>query len=114
VKAIAADKYAIGYSGIGYLTEGVRTVPLAATRGDPCYDNSPASTYSGKYPLSRYLYIYLNKAPAKPLDPPTLEFVKYILSRDGQVETLKNGFYPITNETRGKALKTLGVSDGAQ
>ena len=110
VKMVAADKYAIGYSGIGYLTEGVRTVPLAATPGDPCYDTSPTSTYSGKYPLSRNLYIYLNKAPAKPLDPPTLEFVKYILSRDGQEETIRSGFYPVTNEIRTKGLKALGIA----
>jgi phosphate transport system substrate-binding protein len=113
VKAVAGDKYAIGYSGIGYLTDGVRAVPLAATPGDPCYDTSPASTYSGKYPLARYLYIYLNKAPAKSLDPPILEFVKYALSRDGQEITMKSGFYPITNAIRMPALQKLGVSDGA-
>jgi phosphate transport system substrate-binding protein len=114
VKMVAADKYAIGYSGIGYLTEGIRAVPLAATPGDSCYDTSPASTYSGKYPLSRYLYIYLNKAPSKPLDPPTLEFVKYVLSKDGQNETINSGFYPITHEIRAKDLKALGITDGSQ
>ena len=108
---VAADKYAIGYSGIGYLTQGVRTVPLAATPGDTCYDHSPASTYSGSYPLARYLYVYLNKAPNKPLDPPLLEFIKYILSRDGQMETIKSGFYPITSVNRMKALTTLGISN---
>jgi phosphate transport system substrate-binding protein len=114
VKAVAADKYAIGYSGIGYLADGVRTVPLALYSGDPCYDTSPASTYSGKYPLARYLYIYLNKAPGKPLDPPMQEFVKYILSKDGQEITMRSGFYPITNENRGRGLKVLGISDGTQ
>jgi phosphate transport system substrate-binding protein len=111
VKMVAADKNAIGYSGIGSLTEGVRTVPLATTPGDQCYDTSPPSTYSGNYPLARYLYIYLNKAPAKPLDPPLLEFLKYILSRDGQMETIKSGFYPITSATRANALPALGVSN---
>ena len=110
VKMVAADKYAIGYSGIGYLTEGVRTVPLAATAGDKCYDTSPASTYSGRYPLARYLHVYLNKTPNKPLDQPLLEFAKYILSRDGQTETIKSGFYPITSVNRTKALTTLGIS----
>ena len=113
VKMVAADKYAIGYSGIGYLTEGVRTVPLAATPGDTCYDTSPASTYSGNYPLARYLYIYLNKVPSKPLDPPLLEFAKYVLSRDGQTETIKSGFYPITSENRTKALPALGISNNS-
>jgi len=112
VKMVAADKYAIGYSGIGYLTAGVRTVPLAAIPGE-CYDTSPTLTYSGKYPLARYLYIYLNKAPTKPLDPALLEFIKYILSRDGQMETIKTGFYPITAANRTKALSALGVSNDA-
>lgn len=113
VKMVAGDKYAIGYSGIGYLTSGVRAVPLAATSGDKCYDPSPESAYSGNYPLARYLYIYLNKAPAKPLDPAVLEFAKYILSRDGQMDTIKSGFYPITSTTRAKSLSTLGVSSAS-
>ena len=113
VKMVAGDKYAIGYSGIGYLTDGVRTVPLAAVPGDKCFDTSPASTYSGNYPLARYLYIYLNKAPGKALDPAILEFAKFILSRDGQTETIKSGFYPITEPLRSKALQVLGVSNAS-
>ena len=114
VKAVAADKYAIGYSGIGYLIDQVRAVPLAVASGYDCFDTSPASTYSGKYPLARYLYVYLNKAPNKPLDPPMLEFVKYVLSKDGQNETIESGFYPITHEIRTKDLKALGISDDAR
>lgn len=113
VAAVAADKYAIGYSSIGYLTDQVRAVPLAIARGDQCYDTSPASTYSGRYPLARYLYVYLNKVPDKPLDQPALEFVKFILSKDGQSEAIKNGFYPIPAEIRSKSLKALGISDGS-
>ncbi len=109
VKMVAGDKYAIGYSGIGYLTDGVRSVPLAAAQGGTCYDTSPASTYSGNYSLARYLNIYVNKAPSKPLDPAILEFAKYILSRDGQTETVKGGFYPITEAVRRKGLTALGV-----
>jgi phosphate transport system substrate-binding protein len=114
VRAVAADKYAIGYSGIGYLTDQVRTVPLAATSGGECYDTSPASAYAGKYPLARYLYVYLNKAPNKPLDSPMLEFVKYVLSKDGQNETIKSGFHPITHELRATDMKALGNSDDSQ
>ena len=113
VKMVAGDRYAIGYSGIGYLTDGVRSVSLSATPGGTCYDTSAASTYSGKYPLARYLNIYLNKAPAKPLDPAILEFAKYILSRDGQTETVKSGFYPITEALRARALSALGVVNDA-
>lgn len=113
VKMVAGDKNAIGYSGIGYLTSGVRAVPLAATPGDKCYDTSPESAYSGKYSLARYLYIYLNKAPTKPLDPAVAEFSKYILSRDGQMVTVANGFYPIPNTTRMNGLSALAVSSDA-
>ncbi len=110
---VAADNHAKGYSGIGYLTEGVRTVPLAVAPGEKCYDTSPASTYSGKYPLARYLNLYLNKAPGKPLDPAILEFAKYIVSRDGQTDTVKSGFYPITEALRATALSKLGVPSDA-
>ena len=113
VKMVADDKYAIGYSGIGYLKDGVRTVPLAAVAGDKCYDTSPASTYSGNYPLSRYLRLYLNKAPSKALDPAMLEFIKYVLSRDGQTDTVNSGFYPITEAIRAKALMSLGISNAS-
>jgi phosphate transport system substrate-binding protein len=109
-KMVAGDKYAIGYSGIGYLTDGVRTVPLAVSSADKCYDTSPESTYTGNYPLARYLNIYLNKPPGKPLDLPILEFVKYVLSKDGQTETIKTGFYPITGADRTKALPMVGLS----
>jgi len=110
VMMITRDKYAIGYSGIGFLTEGVRAVPLAAANGDKCYDTSAESTYSGKYPLARYLYVYFNKNPNQPLAPTIEEFLKYVLSKDGQSVTLKAGFYPITNEVRVSNLRRLGIS----
>jgi len=108
VTMVASDKYAIGYSGIGYKTDGVRAVPLAVSAGRTCYDTSPAATYSNDYPLARYLYIYLNKKQDQPLDPLAVEFVKYVVSKDGQTRTLQGGFYPITKEDRVKDLQLLG------
>jgi phosphate transport system substrate-binding protein len=113
VQMVAGDESAIGYSGIGYLTYSVRAVPLAASVGSKCYDTSAKSAYSGDYPLSRYLYLYLNKNPKQPLDPLVAEFVKYIVSKDGQAGTIKEGFYPITSAARMKALTTLGISTEA-
>jgi len=110
IQMVASDKAAIGYSGIGYLTESVRAVPLASSVGEKCYDTSAESAYFGKYPLARYLYIYLNKNAKQPLDLTLAEFIKYIVSRDGQAETVKAGFYPITNATRTKGLAALGIS----
>ena len=76
VQGITVDRFAAGYSGIGYATAGVRAVPLAAKDGDKCHEASPEEAYSGNYPLSRFLYVYINKAPGKALDPVTREFVR--------------------------------------
>jgi phosphate transport system substrate-binding protein len=110
VRNVADDKYAIGYSGLGYKTEGVRTVPLAAFYGAQCYATTAEATYSRKYPVARYLYIYFNKAPDEPLDPLRAEFIKYILSKVGQTLTEEGGYFPITNEIREHELDALGIS----
>ena len=109
VKAVADDKYGIGYSGIGYKTDGVRTVPLSSFYGGTCYDTSAEATLSGKYPIARYLNVYLNKKPSQPLEPLRAEFIKYVLSKDGQEQTEKGGFFPITAEIRAAELAKLGI-----
>jgi phosphate transport system substrate-binding protein len=110
VEKVASDRYAIGYSGIGYKTSGVRTVPIAISEGMPCSDTSAEAAYSRKYPLARYLYIYINRKPGAPLDPLRREFIKYILSKNGQMETEAGGFYSIPNADRESDLKTLGIT----
>jgi phosphate transport system substrate-binding protein len=114
VQEVASDRFAIGYSGIGYRTDGVRAVPLALSPGGTCYDTSAEATLSGKYPFARYLRVYLNKKPSQPLDPLRAEFIKYILSKDGQAQTEKGGYYPITNEIRADELRKLGISTVTQ
>ncbi|MBT3071326.1 phosphate ABC transporter substrate-binding protein PstS family protein [Rhodomicrobium sp. Az07] len=109
VQGVASDKFAIGYSGIGYKTADVRAVPLSAKDGSTCYDTSPESAYSGNYPIARFLYIYVNKNPNQPFDPLRGEFVKYSTSKEGQIETIKGGYYPITNDLRNEDLKVLGL-----
>jgi phosphate transport system substrate-binding protein len=94
VQGITVDRYGIGYSGIGYTTSGVRAVPLALS-GDTCVEATAENAYSGAYPLARFLYVYVNKAPGKPLSPLTREFVRLVLSRDGQEVVVKDGYYPI-------------------
>ena len=96
VQGATGDRFAIGYSGIGYATAGVRAVPLAEKEGAKCMEADPDNAYSGAYPLSRFLYVYVNKAPGKGLDPMTREFVKMILSREGQEGVIKDGYFPIT------------------
>ena len=95
VQGVTVDRYAIGYSGIGYATAGVRAVPLAEKEGGKCYEADPDNAYAGTYPLSRFLFVYVNRAPGKPFDPLTREFVKLILSKDGQEGVVKDGYFPI-------------------
>jgi len=95
VQGVTVDRYSIGYSGIGYSTAGVRAVPLAAKEGAKCYEASPENAYAGTFPLARFLYVYINKAPNRPLDPLTREFVKLVLSYPGQEVVVKDGYFPI-------------------
>ena len=95
VQGVTEDKFAVGYSGIGYRTSGVRPLKLAAKKGGPYFGTDAADVYAGKYPLSRYLYIYVNKAPNKPLDPLVREFLKFALSKEGQETVVKDGYLPI-------------------
>jgi len=95
VQGVTVDRYAAGYSGIGYATAGVRAVPLAEKEGGKCYEADPDNAYAGAYPLARFLYVYVNKAPAKPLDPVTREFVKLMMSKDGQDVVIKDGYFPV-------------------
>jgi phosphate transport system substrate-binding protein len=96
VQGITEDRYGIGYSGIGYRTSGVKAVPLAETEKGPFSDGAYADVQSGKYPLWRFLLIYINKAPGKPMDPLTTEFVKLMYSKEGQEAVVKDGYMPLS------------------
>src|SRR5262245_13043151 len=95
VQGITEDPYGIGYSGIGYRTSGVKPLALAKAAGQPFATTDPEEVYSGHYPLSRYLYIYVNQAPGKPLDPLRAEFLRFVLSRAGQEIVVKDGYLPL-------------------
>ena len=96
VQGITEDRFGIGYSGIGYKTSGVKAVPLAETDKGPYSDGAYADVQSGKYPLWRFLYIYVNKAPGKALDPLTTEFIKLMFSKEGQEVVVKDGYMPLS------------------
>jgi phosphate transport system substrate-binding protein len=95
VQGITEDVYGIGYSGIGYKTSGVRALALSQKESSTCYDGSFQNVVNRKYPLSRYLYLYIVKYPNKPLDPLIKEFVKFILSQEGQQIVIKDGYLPL-------------------
>lgn len=95
VQGVSEDRNGAGYSGIGYTTSGVRPIPLVKEGSDyvePTYEN----VASGKYPLSRFLFVYVNKEPNKALDPLTKEFLKFVLSKEGQEIVVKDGYYPMS------------------
>jgi phosphate transport system substrate-binding protein len=96
VQGVTEDRFGIGYSGIGYKTSGVRALPLAETEKGPYSDGNYADVVSGKYPLARFLYLYINKPQGKPLDPLVAEFVKLIFSKDGQEVVVKDGYDPVS------------------
>lgn len=94
VQSVTSDRFAIGYSGIGYATPGVCAVPLANKDGGEFIEATPENAYAGKYPLARFLYIYINKAPGKSADPIVKEFIKFVLSKEGQEVVVKDGYFP--------------------
>jgi len=95
VQGVTEDRFAIGYSGIGYQTSGVRALPIAPKVGAPAQEPNYANALARKYPLSRYLYIYIVRDPRRPMDTLTREFLRFILSREGQDVVVKDGFLPL-------------------
>jgi len=111
VQGITKSINAIGYSGEGYRTSGVRMVPLAKKEGAPYVEVTPANALSGKYPLSRFLFIYVNKHPNEPLAPLEAEFLKMVLSKTGQQVVVKDGYIPLPGRVVKKSLAKLGVAE---
>jgi len=109
VQGVASDKGGIGYSGIGYKTADVRAVPLAGADGKMIEAN-PENAYTGDYPLARFLYVYVNAKPGVPLDPLRREFIRYIFSRQGQQDVVKDGYFPITADIARETLKKVGIT----
>ncbi|TDF83330.1 phosphate ABC transporter substrate-binding protein PstS [Pseudomonas sp. H9] len=110
VQSISSSLNGIGYSGIGYKTASVKTVPLAKKDGGAFVEDNEANALNGTYPLSRFLYVYVNKAPNKPLAPLEAEFVKLVLSQAGQQVVVKDGYIPLPAKVAEKALADLGLN----
>lgn len=107
VQSVTTTINSIGYSGIGYVTSGVKAVPLASKAGEPFVEATAAKAISGEYPLSRFLYLYVNKHPNKPLPPLEREFVKMVLSKNGQQVVVKDGYIPLPAKVVEAELKKL-------
>ncbi|RJG12828.1 phosphate ABC transporter substrate-binding protein PstS family protein [Pseudomonas cavernicola] len=108
VQSISQSLNGIGYSGIGYKTASVKAVALSK-KGGEAFDATEENALNGKYPLSRFLFVYVNKAPNKPLAPLEAEFVKMVLSQSGQQVVVKDGYIPVPAKVAEKVLKELGL-----
>lgn len=106
VQGVATDKSGIGYSGIGYKTSDVRALPLSV-KGEDYVE--PTAENADDYPMSRFLYIYVNSRPGSELDPLRKEFLKYIFSQQGQKAVVKDGYLPITAELAAEQLNAVGI-----
>jgi phosphate transport system substrate-binding protein len=95
VQSVATQINALGYSGIGYKTSGVRALPLSKKKGQPFVEPDATHAIDGTYPLARVLYVYVNKKPNQPLNPLEREFFKMVLSKQGQEVVIKDGFVPV-------------------
>ena len=109
VQSVGDNRFAIGYSGIGYKTPSVKAIALSAKKGDPAIEPTEENAYNGKYPLGRYLYLAVNYDPTKKLEPVRKEFLKFVFSKEGQELAVKDGYFPVDAKTATKALKMIGI-----
>ncbi len=107
VQSVTASVNGIGYSGLGYVTSGIKAVPLAKKGGKDFVEATPENALAGKYPLARFLYVYVNKKPNQPLAPLEYEFIKMVLSKTGQEVVIKDGYIPLPAKVIKKTLATL-------
>lgn len=105
VMGITEDITGIGYSGIGYKTSGVKTVKLSPKEGEPAFDATTENVLEKNYPLGRMLYIYINKKPNEEIQPVVKEFLKFVLSKEGQDIVAKDGYIPLPAKVAEKQIQ---------
>ena len=110
VQGVASDRYAMGYSGIGYKTADVRAVPLAKAAGQPFVAAEPAHAYDGSYAMARALWLSVNYKPQSQLDPLRAEFIRYVFSREGQQDVVKDGYFPVNAAIAERELRKVGLT----
>jgi phosphate transport system substrate-binding protein len=98
VQGVENDRLGMGYSGIGYMTSGVRVVPVSRSKDEEPVMASWENAANGMYPLTRFLEVYINKEPGSPLDRLVHEYLRFILSAEGQEIVVRAGFHPLDHE----------------
>ncbi|NVD05965.1 phosphate ABC transporter substrate-binding protein PstS family protein [Vibrio sp. JPW-9-11-11] len=110
VQSVGSSINTIGYSGVGYQVSDVKLLPIAK-QGNNFIEASQRNILTGEYPLSRYLYVYVNKHPLKPLRPIEREFIRFIFSRQGQALVAKDGYVAISPQIAQSELAKVGIAD---
>lgn len=107
--AMAADPDSIGYAGLLYHDPDVRPVALAESAGEPYVEPTRDSVMDHSYPLTRMVTMFLNRAPGKPVDAKLREFLRYVLSREGQQAVLADGrgYLPVLAPAAARELDKL-------
>ncbi|MDT5158012.1 MAG: phosphate transport system substrate-binding protein [Acidobacteriota bacterium] len=106
--ALAQDRYGIAYSNLRYMNAQVKPLALAASNGAPYYEATKENLIQRKYPLTRFITTFFNRAPGQPVDPKVREFLRYILSREGQQAIVRDGNYlPLSEDAIRAQLKKL-------
>jgi phosphate transport system substrate-binding protein len=108
MKDISKDPYAIGYSGVMFLTPQTKTLSIAKQDGGPYVNVNIDTVQNRTYPLLLEVYYYVNHKPGEPLDPMLKEYLRYVLSREGQEAIERDGKYlPLTAEVIQDQLRKL-------
>lgn len=96
------------YALLANVQPNTRVVPLSAENGGNCVLPTTKTIYDHSYPLSRYVYVFVNKAPGKPVEPKIKEFLRAILSWEGQLQVAKDRvFLPLQPEVVREELRKV-------
>ena len=105
---VAKDPVGIGYSTVAYPTPHTKVLPIAAKAGGPYVELNLDNVRNRSYPLADEVYFYFDRVPGKPIDPKVKEFVRYVLSREGQDAVQRDAKYlPLTSEIVKAQLRKL-------
>ncbi|MCH8538425.1 MAG: phosphate ABC transporter substrate-binding protein PstS family protein [Alkalimonas sp.] len=109
VQGVSESINGIGYSGIGYITSSVRAIPLARAEGEPFAEPNGENASNGTYPLARFLYVYVNKHPNRPMNTLEREFIRMVVSKEGQEVVARDGYVPLPKAVTDQVLRDIGV-----
>lgn len=105
---LAADRYGIAVSNVLYAGPEVKALAIAEREGSPYVSVTPETLITQQYPLTRLIPAYMDRVPGQPLEPKVKEFLRYILSREGQQDIVDDGRYlPLNPEAIAAQLKKL-------